>query len=318
MLGKDSQIQQSTGSTTEENASQKSTTTGAGAQTNPQKTVAEDAGQKKAFDAEKFAALARRQKAQLEAERRAKTEFERNQVLSEKQKLFDTDLMDGKKKPFDFIKKHLGLTYEDLTEMQLNDGHMTEKMELTSKLSELDQWKKDQEELRSKEKEESERAQSQREQEDQKKQIDDFKKGIPSKLEKNEKLDLVLAFLEPEEQSEEIFGIIEAHWASEEEKVEKDSNYQPSLLSVDEAAEILEEALNEKFMKYVPKSKKFGHMLKQASNPAQPAKDKNEPSFTMSKTLTNDNVSSSPSFLSPKNESDRMKRALSALGANNG
>jgi hypothetical protein len=272
--------------------------------------------EKKPFDAEKFAALARRQKAQLEAERRAKSEFERNQVLSEKTKSFESELLEGKKNPFEFMKKHFGLTYEDLTEMQLNDGRPTDKMEITSKLSELDQWKKDQEELKAKEKEEFEREQSKRESEEQEKQITEFKKGIPAKLEKNDKLDLVLALLEPEEQSTEVFNIIEAHWASEEEKIEKDPSYNPTLLSVDEAADILEGILSEKFSKHVTKSKKFGHLLKQEASPTKPAKD--QPGFRPSqvnttKTLTND-TATSPSLLSPQTERERMARAMSALG----
>ena len=309
-------VQQQAVSPTKETDSQKSSTTGTGTETPAAKPSAEgQPNEKKSFDAQKFAAIARREKAALEAERRAKAEFEKSSSLSEKLKSYEDKKAEARKAPFKFLEEELGLTYEDLTQMMLNDGKPTDNMELKDVRSELQKFKDEMAQRVEKEKEEALTSKQREEQEAQQKQIDDFKAGIPEKLAKIEKIDLVNALLDPSEQGEEIFKIIEEHWLGEEDKVSKDPNHNPTMLSVEEAADILEEVLSEQFTSKVSKSKKYGALLQQMKSGTAPKKDtpNKEESMFGSKTLTND-TATSPSLLSPAAEADRMKRALSALG----
>lgn len=303
--------QQPSGSTPQGTNPQTPNPTPAGTQT----PASQPGAAAKKFDAEKFATATRREKAARDLEGRAKSEWEKSQTAITEAKSYQTEKSEFKKDPLAFIKKHFGMSYEELTEIQLNDGKVPENMELKNRLSELDQWKLDQEAKNSKEKEDAEVAKAKQEEELHQQQVNDFKKSIPDKLKSIEKLDMV-NLLEPEEQSEEVFKIIEAHWADEEEKNAKDPAHTPTLLSVEEAADILEEVLSEQFLTKAGRTKKFGELIRQASNPT-PKKDDKKPEsgFQMqTRTLTNDNgVGSSPSLLPPATENDRMQRALSAL-----
>lgn len=302
-------IQQS-GSPDQKENTQAPNTAATGTQTNPANPGAATAAKK--FDAEKFATAARREKAALDLQNKAKTEFEKSQAAIAEAKAYQAEKLEFRKNPLEFIKKHYGMTYEDLTELQLNDGKPSD---ATALRLEMEQWKAEQLSKEEQQKKAEEERISRQQEEEQTRQINDFKKGIPEKLKSIEKLDMV-NLLEPEEQSEEIFKIIESHWADEEEKQAKDANYQPTLLSVEEAAEVLEDILYEQFVTKAGRTKKFGDMIKNANKPnPQPAKKESvESGFRETRTLTNDTgVGSSPSMLPPATEDDRMKRALSAL-----
>jgi hypothetical protein len=278
------------------------------------------AGQTKSETAERFAALARQEKSKLDLKRRAEEELNKNKGLSEKLSAYETRRAEAQKDPFKFIQEELGLSYEQLTEMQLNGGKPTTEMEITQKLSKIDKWEEEQKLAQQKRDEEAKTYQEQQQQAEYEKQVKDFKSAIPDQLAKIEKLDMVTALLEPEEQSEEIFKIIEAHWATEEEKFEKDNSYQQKMMSVEEAAEVLEEILQEKFVKYGSKSKKFGDAIKNALSPAAPKATEKPSGFTASKasttTLTNEATSSgATSLVSAATDNDRMKRAMAALGS---
>lgn len=307
--------QQPGGSTPQGTNPQASQAPGVGGEANAANPGATPAAKK--FDAEKFASATRREQAARALEGRAKSEWEKSQAAINEAKSYQQEKLEFKKNPIAFLEKHFGMTYEQLTEIQLNGGELPDGMKVSNQLSEIEQWKKDQEDRIAKEKEEADSRAAKAQEELTLKQIDEFKKSIPDKIKSIEKLDMV-NLLEPEQLSEEIFKIIETHWASEEEKVEKDANYQPALLSVDEAADILEEVLSEQFMAKAGRTKKFGELIRNASKPANPAPDKKETGFQVTpsetRTLTNDNgVGSSPSILPPATESERMARAMAAL-----
>lgn len=316
-------IQQSTVSPTKETTGQTSITANAGAKASEANTTG-TTEQKKSFDAQKFATLARREKLALEAERRAKSEVEKSTSLTEKYNKYEQALMDGKKDPLKFIKEHFGYDYQDITAMQLNDGRPTDNMELKSIKSEMEQWKEAQARKDNEFKEAQEKARLDAEQAEQKAQIDSFKTAIPEKLSKLDKVDLVTALLEPHEQSDKIFDIIEQHWLEQEGKKETDPAFVQTMLSVEDAADILEKALTEEFTTKVSKSKKFGDFIKQANAPAAPAQDKKDPKLEVTeqappgfaaRTLTSEMAASAgnTSMVTAATDNDRMKRALAAM-----
>jgi len=268
----------------------------------------------KKFDAEKFASAARREKASRDLENRAKSEWQKSEAAINEAKSYQAEKLEFKKDPFAFMEKHFGMTYEQLTELQLNGGKPTETMSLRV---EMEEFKAQQAKKAEEDRTAAEKRQAEEQEAEANRQIAEFKKGIPEKLKSIAKLDMI-NLLEPEEQGEEIFKIIESHWADEEEKFAKDPNYQQTMLGVEEAADILEEILTEQFIAKASRTKKWGETIKGANKPPTPPGEKTnqESGFSQTRTLTNDNgVGSSPSLLPPTTEAERMKRALSALGS---
>jgi len=189
-----------------------------------------------------------------------------------------------------------GFTYDQATEWVLNNGKPTPEQEIGSVKKEIEEFKKQQEEER--------RLAAERQKEalllEQKAVVDTFKSSIEDFItEKAEDYALTKLF----DQTQLVYDTIEEYY----ERTKK-------ILSIEEGANLVEKYLEDKIQEAnnSPKYKK-----RQAPNPTG---DNSEDGFqhtnqkTQTRTLTNNQTSTGPSFLSPKVENDRMARALAALG----
>lgn len=251
----------------------------------------------------RFAALAKRdrlvrlqaQKAkQLEAQivDRERQIAERERKLSERDSEWDQEF---KLSPLEALKKR-GYSYADLTKAALNDGKFHPDVELREVRSEIEKLRQDQADKEKKAQESQTLSQQKAEQE----AVENFKLGITDFLQKNnEKYELTALY----DADDFVFQTIEEHYLRSKEAGN------PKVLSIDEACELVESYLEKEIERTAQKSKKFQSKY-MAPKQAEPQKPKS------TTTLTNDMIPSSavPSLLSPKNEQDRLKRALAALG----
>lgn len=244
----------------------------------------------------KFAALVKKEKEAVKALRFAK---EREAVIAKREAeiaarekaIQELDELYSKN-PLEGLKRK-GYSYQDLTNMVLNDGKDTPELEVRKVNQRVEDFIKQQEE-QSKLREQQELDQAKAEQA---RVIDDFKTEINDFIgEKAEEYELITLY----GQSEQVFATIDAHFQK------TSAEGKPKVMSIKEAADLTEKYL-EKLVEDALKTKKLGAKLK----PAEDKKDgPKEPSKTLSNAVTS---SSAPSMLPAKTENDRIKRALAVL-----
>jgi len=208
-----------------------------------------------------FAKLAREQKAAREAAEKLKSEraaFEADrQALAEiqaKVKAFEEATANAKRQPLKYLET-LGLTYQDLTEAQLNDGEPTPNLEVKAVRDELAELKRQQEQERHRAVEEQKAALAAQ----QAQLVTEFQKSCTDFVTANaEKYELTAKFAPAQ-----VFAVINEHAAVQmAEGVPAD---QIRLLSLEEAADAVEKHFEEQ-LEAIRTTKKFA-----AKTPAQPA-----------------------------------------------
>lgn len=175
-----------------------------------------------------------------------------------------------------------GLTPEDLVQFQLNNGSPTPDLQYQQLRSELEETKRS-----LKEKEEAQVQQTQAQQQRAADQaISDFKTSISDHIQgKPEDYELILAASDtPEDAANFIYDIVDAHWKQSVERYEESGNdpkLKPKVLSMDEAAGLLEKAYEEKMEKALS-GKKLGSKYKRIEEAlAEVAKEvKSDSKFT--------------------------------------
>lgn len=240
----------------------------------------------------KFAALAKKERiarlAQHNAKQKEATLLAREKALEERERLWENEF---RQTPLEALKKR-NLTYQDLTNAALNDGKFQPETEIKSVKEEIERLRQETLERENKATEAQKKAQEQAESE----AIEAFKGKINGHIEQGgEKFELTKLY----DATELVFQTVEEHFARTQK-----------ILSVDEACGLVETYLESELERTSKASKKFQSKYMQAKE----AQSKSEPSKS-SVTLTNHmNSNVAPSLLSPKNEEDRIKRALAALG----
>jgi hypothetical protein len=230
---------------------------------------------------EKFRAAAQREKQANQRMREAKAL--QAQVLAQQQKVqeFEQYKAQARQNPLKALES-LGLTYEDLAQYMVNGGKPSIDSEIKSVREEFEQWKKQFEEKELSQKQEQEKLKQLQEQ----KALEDFTKSIESFVEQNKD---TYKFVNAYSGSQIILNHCIEH-----------AKRTGDVLDMKEAAQAAEDYLREEWKK--------GQALMQpvAEQPGEPRKTLNN---SMSQTL-----SSAPSMLPAKNENERLKRALAALG----
>lgn len=188
-----------------------------------------------------------------------------------------------------------GVSYEELTDYQLRGGTPPGEVIAQSVKEQLAQFRKEHEEALAKDRD----AHKKQVEEAQAQQIEDFKVNMKGFIiEKGDEFELVNLY----QVYDTVFETIQQHF----DKTQK-------VLSVKEAANLVETHLEGEADKAF-KSKK----LSTRYAPLEPKLEPQTPQQTresVSRTLNNSmNSSSVPSALTPKNEEERIKRALAALG----
>lgn len=219
--------------------------------------------------AAKFAALSRREKAAAQRERQLEKrikEFEAKMAKPEPPKVEEESLkLRALKKPFETIKE-LGLDYETLTRIALNEGQLTPELqmqilkeELDSKYrSEIEQIKK---QLTDKEQKENQDREAQT--------IGGFKREIASTI-ASKASDLELLNVEGEDGVELVFDTINRHYEETGEVME-----------IDEAAQAVEEQLFTEAKKRI-ELQKIKKLMGASQVTPPPAKEVKKPSVTLS------------------------------------
>lgn len=192
----------------------------------------------------------------------------------------------AKEKPLDAIKE-LGTDYQSMTEHVLSEGKLTPEIVAKSTKEEIEALKK-QIEDRDKAIEQKE---AQRKQEENERILRSFSANIIETVKSNP--DKYPAVFESEG-APVIYHMIQQRYEETKGK---------HLLTIDEAAEILEKDLNA-----------FVSRVNARKNGSQPKKETTQPqSLNKPKTITNELTSSAPSMLPAAKEEDRIKRALAKL-----
>lgn len=253
----------------------------------------------------RFAALARKQKA-LEIERK-NFQAERLKVVEPaadpeyvKWKEEQAKAKAIKKSPIEVLME-AGYSYEDATNFVMNDGKITPELKVKEVESKLETYIREQKERE--EAKELEESNSVKEAET--KAIEGLKAQISEFVTENkEKYEMINLYMEPNESSEQIYQLIDAHY--EETKAEGT----PKILSKDEAADMLEAHLEELAEKSLSTNK-----FKNKNKPAEEKPLSLVQAFT-AKTLssTQGAAPATPSARPPaKSEEERMQRALALL-----
>ncbi len=247
----------------------------------------------------KFAALARKERMLRDSAGRFKSQesalAERERKIAEREAAWERELRDT---PLEALKKR-GLTYEDLTKAALNDGKFQPETEVKSVKSEVERLRQEMAVKDKQAAEDAEKARAAAEQE----VVDAFKGRIGDHLGANkEKFELVNLY----EASELVYQTVEEHYTRTKEAGS------PKLLSIEEACQLVEDYLEGELDKTAKASKKFQTKYGQ---PQAKEDGGQRPAPKSSTTLTNQMASSAaPSLLPAATESDRIKRALAALG----
>lgn len=289
-------LQQSGVPTTKDTVTQESTTTDKGTET---------ATKAKPYESKVFAALAKREREQLNIKQQIKAERETLDKDRKEYEEWKFAKEQAKKNPKSYLEK-ANLSYEDVTQFYLNDEKPTVDSEVSSLKQELENFK--QEQIAEKKRLQEEEITSQQKQVES--TISEFKTSIKSMVEKEtDKYELINLF----EQSDMVYDTIAEHFNQELQKQKEDETYKPTVLTKEQAADLVEEYLEKEQFSRMEKSKKFKSKFNIADVKKEDAKVKTDSWGT--KTLNNDEaLSSAPSLLSTKTENDRIKRAMAALG----
>ncbi len=243
----------------------------------------------------KFAALAKKERnlrfSQMQYKTKETALAERERKIAEREALWETEF---KEKPLEAIKRR-GYSYEDLTKAALNDGKFDPETEVKGVKSEIEKFRQEQAD---KDKRAQEAALKQQE-DAEKETVEAFKLNIGKHIEANkDKYELVALY----DASELVYSTVEEHF----ERTKAAGT--PKILTIDEAAQLVESYLESEIERTATGSKKF-----QAKYQAAKAADPQNPPKT-STTLTNEHTSTAPSFLPSHTENDRIARALAKLG----
>lgn len=189
-----------------------------------------------------------------------------------------------------------GLSYEELTQFQLNGGVPQGEVIAKSVKEQLEQFRKDHEATLAKDRD----AQKKQAEEQYQAQVEEFKVNMTDFIvEKADEFELINKY----KTYDLVYTTITEHF----ENTKKEGK--PRVLSTKEAADLVEKHL-EDLVDQGLKSKKFSNRTK-PTDPQTPQETREQ----VAKTLTNSmNSSSVPTSLSPKTEDERIKRALAALG----
>ena len=253
----------------------------------PEPKAAEDA-RKPASAA--FSTLAKKERMLVQQQQKLMAEKAELEKLRQDIEAYKGVKSKAKMDPIKFLEES-GLSYEELTQFVINGGKPGPDAYVSEVKSELEKFK---EEVAGKE---AARLQAEKEAlEAQNAQIiADFKDSVMGFLSDNkEKYELIDLY----NAQDLVFSTIEQHFETTQK-----------IMTKEEAAQLTEEYLEKEVIK-ASQTKKLQSKL--APTPA-PQEQKGF-STQQTKTLSNDLISSAvPSTLSPKTESDRLKRALAAL-----
>lgn len=244
--------------------------------------------------AAKFAALSRKEKQQRDRERQFEARMKQmeSQFAAReadlKNKFIDPEQF--KQRPLDILKERAGLTFEQLAEMELNNGAPTLDMILAKKESEFNE-KLKQIEARFEQ-------QEQKKQEDQLEQVlSDFKSGLSSEIENNPDYEMIRA---SGDGVDLVYEVIELHHSNTQQ-----------IMSNKEACDKVEAYLLEEAKSRIEKSTKLkGLLAPQPANTATKAPAQKQQSTTLS-----NSVSSSVTGKTPAQESEEevLQRAASLI-----
>lgn len=247
-----------------------------------------DAPKPESPDAARFAALARKEKAALRAIRASKEYEQKLSQQAEAIKRYEERKAKAKIDPESYLSE-AGLTYQELTDYYLNGKKPTTETKLQATEERVQKFIEEQE-RKEKEKTEQEQLNAQKQVEE---TITEFKTNIATYLETNKDTYELTNLLEGQEL---VFDTIEAQF-----------NKTKKVMSIKEASDLVEKYFEDQ-VERATKVNKFKDRF------GKPEAEDKKPEPTGSKTLSNALPSSAaPSFLSPKNENDRMQRALAAL-----
>ncbi len=250
----------------------------------------------------RFAALARKAK-QIEADKAA-LKAERSQADGERAEFNKWKEDQGKPKtrktPIEALMAE-GYSYEDAAQYVMNDNRETPEMKIKQFETKLEKMERE-----ALEKEEAKLTSAKQESEAQAtKAIEDFKGSIASFMTENaETYELIATNLDPEEAIDQVYELISANF--EATKAEG----KPVILSPKEAAEMIEAYLEERVEKSLA-TKKLQSKLKPADEPKKGSAVDAYTSKTLSNSVT---ASSGTAKQPPKDDNDRIQRALAHLG----
>jgi hypothetical protein len=241
--------------------------------------------------APKFAALAKKAKAAQMAQ--AKLKAERIEIDRARKELeeFNKYRTEAKQNPLKALEA-MGIKYDDLVNFVLNGEKPTPEQEINSVKSQLEAFRREQEERElAKEKAAQEAAHKEYEA-----TIEAFKGKVNEYITTNsEKFELINLH----EANGLVFDTIEEYF-----------NNTGKIMTIEKAAELVEGYLEEQIESTITKTKKFQSKLAPKKDEPQPQASKG-PSPTLNNTIAAS--SASPSFLPPKTEQERIQRALAKL-----
>ena len=250
----------------------------------------------------KFSLLAKRERTAVERERAAKL---KEQELEDKYRNFSQ--RESKLEEFERLKQTnplkalelLGLSYEDLTKIQLEDGNIPADLKIKKVEDKFDNFVKTQEAALQRQEEEAKRLHEKREQE----ATHAFKGEISSYLKSNAERYELIAF---ENQEDLIYEVIDEYYT----RTMDEATGVGQVMTIAEAADKVEKSLEEKYNK-ARDLKKVQAFLKAQGAPPSPPTRMEQIAGQKSKTLTN-NLSATPAQprKSPVSDEERIARAI--------
>lgn len=242
-------------------------------------------------NAAKFAALARRERAnrdiQKQIQQREQLLKQKEQEILEREQRWNSEFRES---PLEALRRR-GIEYKDLTEAALNDGKFQPDIAIKEVKSELQKLREEQATREQKILEQQKLEQEAAAQET----INAFRERITSHIDANsEKYELTKLY----DASDMVYQTVEKHY--EETK---------KLITLEEACDLVEQYLESELERTTKESKKF--QSKYLNKPKEEPKPQQKSSTTLSNSIPS---SSAPSMLPAATENDRLKRALAALG----
>lgn len=241
--------------------------------------------------ASRFAALSKREKQILERERAMQDRQRQLEMQAQRYQQLEHIVQNAKANPIAVLEQ-LGLSYEQITDYILQDPEATKPV-AEKKLEEIERKIKAYEEAQL-------HAQRQAEQAYIDNTVKNFKNQIVSTVQSNpEKFELVAL----NNAYDTVFDVVEQYFNSTGE-----------LLTVEAAAQMVEEYLTNEAEERILKAKKFQSKFSSKAEPSVEAKNA-DAKASASKTLTNTKVTSStqPKEEKPKSNDDSLKRAAALL-----
>lgn len=243
--------------------------------------------------APRFAALSRKEKNIRQRERALEQEVSEYRAWKAKQDAPKEEVQTEKELPLEFrLKKdplgtleQLGLTYEDLTKMVLNDGEMSADMQMKLMREEIERdyrskYEEIENKLKLKEQQEAESKLSSA--------VEKFKSDINSLVDSSEEYELIQA----NDAYDLVYDVIEQYY---EESTQESG--EGKILSIEEAAAQVEQYLEEEAQKLFERSNKLKSRLTSASKPAAPT-PRQSPTLSNSHAVTGNQNTSTDRMLS--------------------